>query len=117
MKQRVLVMNGQRIVQSEAGVNVWKTDQVEKAGELKPGIYNIYTAATADKAKAYEGALVHADGQAVYQQVGKQFVRHARIDFEKPLKLGIPSSIAYDPTSGRALVSTVAPTPSRKMSR
>ena len=48
--QRLLVMNGQRLLQSEQG-GQWNTDKVEKAGTIKPGIYNIHLSAQADKAK------------------------------------------------------------------
>ena len=70
MKQRVLVMNGQRLLQNEQG-GQWATSKVDKAGAIKPGIYDIYLAGNADKAKTYAGVIVHADGASVYQQVGK----------------------------------------------
>jgi hypothetical protein len=41
MKQRLLVMNGQKIVQHEQEGR-WLNDKVEKAGLVKPGIYNLY---------------------------------------------------------------------------
>ena len=37
MKQRLLVMNGQRIVQAEQG-GAWTNEKVDKAGALKPGM-------------------------------------------------------------------------------
>lgn len=48
MKERLLVMNGQRIVQAEKD-GAWTNQKVDKAGALKPGIYNLYTAQAADK--------------------------------------------------------------------
>ena len=39
MKQRLLVMNGQKILQHEQEGR-WQNDKVEKAGLVKPGIYN-----------------------------------------------------------------------------
>ena len=48
MKQRLLVMNGQRIVQAEQE-GAWANQKVDKAGALKPGMYNLYMAQQADK--------------------------------------------------------------------
>ena len=73
MKQRLLVMNGQRLVQSEQG-GQWNTDKVEKAGTIKPGIYNIHLSAQADKAKTQDGVIVYADQDHIYQQVGKSLI-------------------------------------------
>jgi hypothetical protein len=49
MKQRLLVMNGQKLLQSEHA-GQWQVDKVEKAGVIRPGIYNIYLATPADPA-------------------------------------------------------------------
>ena len=81
MKIRLIVMNGQRIIQREEE-GKWQNYLVEKAGAIKPGIYNIYLATPAEKRKTYEGMIVHADDTAVYQQVGRGFVIHARNDLD-----------------------------------
>jgi hypothetical protein len=104
MKNRLLVMNGQRIFQIEQG-GTWQNEKVEKAGLLKPGIYNLYLAGSADKSQTYQGAVVYVDKEAVYQQVGKQFIRHDRQDFDKVPELGLASSVHYE--QGRALASAV----------
>ena len=95
MKQRLLVMNGQRLVQSEQA-GQWTTDKVEKAGLVKPGIYNIHLSTPADKGQTHEGVILHADKTHVYQQVGKQYVRHERESFGKLPEIGSNSSIKYD---------------------
>jgi cell filamentation protein len=95
MKQRLLVMNGQRLVQSEHG-GQWATDKVEKAGTIKPGIYNIHLSAQADKTKSHDGVILHADKGSVYQQVGKDFVKHDRANFDKAPEIGSNSSIKYE---------------------
>lgn len=115
MKQRLLVMNGQRIVQSEQG-GAWTNQKVDKAGELKPGIYNLYMAQQADKTQRHEGVIVHADNNSVYQQVGKQFVMHSRSDFDKVPEIGSAKSISYD-AQGKANVSAEAVKLSRGRSR
>jgi cell filamentation protein len=95
MKQRVLVMNGQRVVQSEIDGG-WVTSKVGKAGGLKPGIYDISAAVLARKDQTYDGVVVHADREHVYQQVGKNCVRHSAHDFQKAPDVGIHAAIKYD---------------------
>ena len=102
MKQRLLVMNGQRLVQSEQG-GQWQTDKVEKAGAVKPGIYNLYLATAPDKNKRHDGQIVYIDKSSVYQQVGKTFVKHALPDFGKAPEVGANSSVKY--VDGKAQVS------------
>ncbi|MFL6631640.1 MAG: KfrB domain-containing protein [Massilia sp.] len=94
MKQRLLVMNGQRLVQIERE-GQWSTEKVEKAAGVKPGIYNIYLAVAADKAKAHEGIVVHVDQDYLYQQVGKGFVSHLLADFKNVPNIGINASVKY----------------------
>jgi hypothetical protein len=95
MKIRLLVMNGQRLVQSEQGAH-WNTEKVEKAGAVKPGIYNIHLSATADKTKSHDGPIIYADKDHVYQQIGKSFVKHSLADFDKVPEIGGNSSVKYD---------------------
>jgi hypothetical protein len=95
MKQRLLVMNGQRLVQSELE-GQWATNKVEKAGLIKPGIYNIHLAMAADKAKSYAGVILHADKEHVYQQTGKALIKHALTDFAEVPEVGSNFSIRYD---------------------
>ena len=75
MKQRLLVMNGQRIVQQESNSN-WTNVRVDKAGDLRPGIYALYTAKPADKAKETIGVILHVDKEHVYQEEGRSIVTH-----------------------------------------
>ncbi|MDD5493539.1 MAG: conjugal transfer protein TraO [Dehalococcoidia bacterium] len=114
LKQRLLVMNSQRLVQSEQG-GQWTTDKVEKAGTIKPGIYNIYLSTPADKAKTYEGVILYADRNNVYQQVGKSFVKHERTAFDKAPEVGSNSSLKYD--NNKAVVSPSSSQQARGRSR
>jgi len=102
MKQRLLVMNGQRLVQSEQG-GQWQTEKVEKAGNVKPGIYNIHLATAPDKSKRYDGPIVYIDRSSVYQQVGKNFIKHSPSDFSKVPEVGVNSNVRY--VNGKAQVS------------
>jgi hypothetical protein len=114
IKQRLLVMNGQRLLQSEQG-GQWNTDKVEKAGTIKPGIYNIHLSAQADKAQTYDGVILYADKNNVYQQVGKNFVKHDLSAFDKAPEIGSNSSIKYD--NNKAVVSSSTIKLSRGISR
>ena len=114
MKQRVLVMNGQRLVQNE-NAGQWETDKVDKAGAIKPGIYNIHLATDADQAKAYEGVIIHADKASVYQQVGKAFIRHDRTLFDKVPVIGSISRLEYE--GNKAIVAATSVKQGRRLSR
>ncbi|MFY1070599.1 KfrB domain-containing protein [Pseudomonas juntendi] len=103
MKQRLLVMNGQKLVQDEKAPGKWETVNVEKAGSLKPSIYNIYQSQQADKSAAHSGVIVHADKESIYQQKGRDFVKHSRSDFDKVPELGSAKTITYT-DAGRAKV-------------
>lgn len=115
MKQRLLVMNGQRLVQSESE-GEWVTDKVEKAGAVKPGIYNIYLSSQADKNKIHDGVILHADKDYVYQQVGKGFIKHNAVDFKKQPEVGNNLSIKYN-NEGQASTDQLSNSLKRGLSR
>jgi hypothetical protein len=96
VKIRLIVMNGQRIIQHEEQ-GKWRNHEVEKAGALKPGIYNVYLATPAERHKTYEGVVVHAEGGTVYQQVGRGFVMHARNDLDGAPVIGGTYRIEHGP--------------------
>lgn len=83
--QRVLVMNGRRLLETAGDDAKWKVEKTEVAPSgMKPGIYNIGNAKSAGKDQVSEGMVIHADSNAVYQQVGKgKFVKHEAAAFEK----------------------------------
>ena len=76
---RMIVMNGQRIIQALIN-NEWETTGTIKKVEegIKPGIYNIYLAKTPEDKKQYEGKILYIDkeNEVFYQQTGKDFVVH-----------------------------------------
>ena len=114
MKQRLLVMNGQKLLQSEQG-GQWATTKVEKAGAIKPGIYNLHLAMPADKAKSHDGLVLHMDKEHLYQQVGKLFIRHFIEDFGKAPETGSIASISYD--GDKAVVAIASAKQSRSLKR
>ena len=96
MKLRLIVMNGQRIVEIEEDGD-WKIQEVGKAGKLKPGIYNLFSSQQADKSERYDGIIVHSAGSYIYQQVGEIIVMHSLSDFYETLPdIGTSNSIVYD---------------------
>ena len=100
MKQRLLVMNGQKILQN-FNDNEWRTAGLIKKSEegIKPGIYNIYLAKKAEtENKAYEGLILFIDKQegVVYQQVRKDFIAHKLESFSSPPPIGKNVSIQYN---------------------
>lgn len=103
MKQRLLVMNGQRILQAAQG-SEWSNQKVDKAGELKPGIYNLSGATKADRSKSHTGPILHADAATVYQGDARSIVTHDRGDFGKVPEVGSTKTISYD-KAGKAIVS------------
>jgi hypothetical protein len=113
MKQRLLVMNGSRLVQREQD-GQWNTEKVEKAGTVKPGIYNIYLASQADKSKGTDGPILYVDKDHVYQQVGKSFVKHDCTDFDKVPEVGTNYSVKYD--QGKAVAAPSSLKQGRKIS-
>ena len=99
-KQRMLVMNGQKLIQQQLD-GAWQTEKVSKAGLLKPGIYDIHLSQTADAAKVYDGLVLHADQNFVYQKVGKDYIKHDRQSFDKLPEAGTTLKISY--SGGKAL--------------
>lgn len=119
MKQRILVMNGQRLIQTYQDNQEWKTDKVERAQGLKPGIYNIYLAKVVeDKVKQaqnkFSGVVIHINNTAVFQQIGKDFVMHDRKMFPKAPTIGDNISIQYGEDAKVIVAKSVQKIVSRK---
>jgi hypothetical protein len=112
MKQRLLVMNGQRVLQSEQG-GKWQTIKVEKAGAAKPGIYDIHLSALADKAVAHDGPILYADKDYVYQRVGNNYIKHDLASFDRVPDLGSHASVKY--LEDKAIVSASSLKQGRKI--
>lgn len=107
MKQRLLVMNGQRLLQTERD-GEWQVSKVDKAGLIKPGIYNFSAAVIADKAKTYDGVVLHADGEFVFQQVGRMMVKHEVRNFDKVPAAGNNIAVRYNGGLGLVVQSSGA---------
>jgi cell filamentation protein len=114
-KQRILVMNGQRVVQQEQE-GQWVTQKVGKARLLKPGIYNAYLAREADRNRQHTGFIFHADETHVYQHEGALGItRHPLSAFGAVPEYGLPVTISYE--EGRAVTLAATQSLSQKHSR
>ncbi len=105
-KKRLLVMNGQRLVQQKVDEE-WNTQKVDKAGALKPGIYDLYLSKAVDKSKSLNGTVLYADKTSVYQKVGQDYIAHSRKDLANVPEPGVNVRISYD--GDRAVVTTLSP--------
>jgi len=78
-KQRIIVMNGRKILQTQIN-NEWEaTGTIKKVEEgVRPGIYNIYLAKAPSDKNQYEGKILHVDKESAvfYQLVKKDFIVH-----------------------------------------
>lgn len=103
-RERLLVMNGSRVLQSESGANDWQNVKVTPGADgLKPGFYNLFSAQKAEANGQYQGQVVHADKSKVFQQVGKSMVAHDAGAFKQPPTIGKAYTVAY--SNGAATVS------------
>jgi cell filamentation protein len=85
-------MNGRSILENdEAGE--WKTQKVAPAGMLKPGIYNLYSAAPANEKKPYTGPVIHVSKEIVVQAIQGGLVQFPRSAFDKVPELGVQKTI------------------------
>lgn len=98
-KQRIIVMNGQKILQTLVN-DIWATTgTIKKAEEgIKPGIYNIYLAKTPSEQNQYEGKILYIDkdNAVFYQQVKKDFIMHKLIAVDGKPVAGRDVAIKYD---------------------
>ena len=98
-KLRMIVMNGQKILQTQNN-NEWETvGTIKKVDEgIKPGVYNIYLAKTPVDKNQYEGQVIHIDKEnaVFYQQVKKDFIVHQLNAVDGKPIAGKDVVIAYD---------------------
>ncbi len=98
-KLRMIVMNGQKILQTQNN-NQWETfGTIKKVDEgIGPGIYNIYLAKTPVDKNQYEGQIIHIDKEnaVFYQQVNKDFIVHQLNAVDNKPIAGKNVAIQYD---------------------
>lgn len=98
-KLRMIVMNGQKILQTQNN-NEWETmGTIKKVEEgIKPGVYNIHLAKTPVDKNRYEGQVIHVDKEnsVFYQQVNKDFIVHQLKAVDGKPVAGKDVAITYD---------------------
>lgn len=98
-KLRMIVMNGQKILQFQNN-NEWETiGTIKKVDEgIKPGVYNIYLAKTPIDKNQYEGQVIHIDKEnaVFYQQVKNDFIVHQLNAVNGKPVAGKDVAITYD---------------------
>lgn len=101
---RVVVANGSRQVESEFNNKRFVT-KVDDAANLPKGIYDLRAAQQPQQTgeRRYEGAVIHATKDTVYQLAGNEIIRHNARLFERAPTVGTNFNATYN--NGR-LVST-----------
>lgn len=94
-QKRIVVMNGQRLSQEATAPGKWEVVKVDKAGSIKPGLYNLATAKPPMEGKQYSGAIVHTDREAVYQHSQSGLIKHDAQKFSKLPEIGTLKGIEY----------------------
>ncbi len=98
-KQRIIVMNGRKILQTQIN-NEWETTGAIKKVEegIRPGVYNIYLAKAPSDKNQYEGKILLVDkGNSVfYQQTKKDFIVHQLNAVDGKVVAGMDAVVGYD---------------------
>lgn len=105
-QKRIVVMNGQRLSQEAPAPGKWEVVKVDKAGSIKPGVYNLAAAKLAQDGQKYSGAIVETDREAVYQQSQSGLIKHESRKFSKLPEIGTLKGLEYT-QSGNLTVSDV----------
>lgn len=95
MQKRVVVLNGHKVLQAEQD-GAWTNERVEKAGALRPGLYELFLAQQSDRSTPTSGALVIVDDGVLYQSTGTGVVAHTWSDFDVPPAIGMHGTVNYD---------------------
>lgn len=102
-RERLLVMNGSRILQTEQKPNEWLNAKVMANSEgLKSGFYNIYSARQPTEASTYDGQVIHTNKSSVYQQTAKGVIAHPATAFAERPAVGDYYKVTYSNGQGRA---------------
>ena len=98
-KLRMIVMNGQKILQTQNN-NEWETTgTIKKVDEgIKPGVYNIYLATAPVDKNQYQGQIIYIDKEnaVFYQQVNKDYIVHQLNAVDDKPVAGKDVAITYD---------------------
>lgn len=107
-QKRVVVMNGQRLLQEAKAPGQWNVAKVDKAGAIKPGVYNLANAKPPENGKKYTGAIIQSGREGVYQQSLGGIIKHSTAGFSKLPEAGTLKEISYSQV-GKLTASDVQP--------
>lgn len=117
MRKRVVVLNGQKVLQAEEGAT-WTNERVEKAGLLRPGLYELFTAQQSDRSTYTAGALLIMDSGMLYQVTDTGLVAHNCNDFDVLPAVGAHGTVTYNADARASFdVQTPAPAPAPRSRR
>lgn len=105
MKERLVVSNGSKRVERADDKGQWEAYKVEDKGNLKNGVYQLHQARSIkpDSKGQYEGTIIHADKNSVYQDLGdKGLARFDRHAFAQAPEIGRFTTVQYE--YGRARI-------------
>ncbi len=92
IKQRLVVMNSQKILQQKDNDNKWvNVGTIKEAGAgIKAGIYNLFSALPARSGEDYEGQILHIDKKegVIYQKTKFNYIAFDINDSLRDLKEG-----------------------------
>ena len=100
-KQRLIILNGYKILQNFNN-NGWKTTGLVKKAEvgIKPGIYNLFMAHDPEMGNTvYEGLMLYIDkkqGIVYQQQPNKALIAHKLNSFDLMPSVGKHITFQYD---------------------
>jgi Rha family phage regulatory protein len=101
--QRLIVINGQRVLQAKNEDGSWDNEHVSRAGALPPGVYNLFEAAPADASRRYKGLILYTDKAYIYQLTQASIIRHGRKKFHPVPARATQPTLSYD-TNGSGVV-------------
>lgn len=115
MKQRILVLNGQRLLENFEN-DEWKTIKTYKFNSLPGGVYNIFAARDGEKEKNSEGLLVHASENEFYLKSAFGMLKYEINEYLKLPGIGSFIKVAFDENK-QIIVNTVDQKQTHKLTR
>lgn len=74
---RLIVMGGKVALQSMDGAGRWTPHYIKRCEAIQPGVYQLLRASEPAPGGVYTGALLARHDGFIYQESGKNIIRHA----------------------------------------
>jgi len=101
MKERIIVLNGTVILQFEQDYE-WKNKKVFKAGNIKPGLYDLYLAKEPNKNSILKGKILFRDKEFTYQTTDLGLIKYKNSSLTFKVELYVTYSLQY--TTGKVSI-------------